>query len=534
MRHLLRRSSATLGTLALVAVGAVAGAQSASAAGPSDTVTTLTVPATVTAGRALTGSVTVDGLSTVVTAPVVELSVDGGASSEVPLTLDLPESGRGPGVATISVPTGGLTVGDHTLTATFPDTTPIPTHTFTASHDTATFTVLPASIPWRLQYADGSKVGSTLTQAVVHAVGSGQDAGASVSFMAGFDGEGEQLARGTVAADGTFDVSADVVEQAVVFPGELTDFWVVVGPDGLAGATSAVQTAAGPLLSFKVDLDTPAKPERGVARVSFTASLALMWLDQVDDDPADMVRADDLAAGLEQEAVSLLVDGTPVDPKTIELTDGAAGVIEGTFPAPAVGKHTAQLVLPGIDEVFGDSASPVRTFTIRPRLLTPVVHHDGAVHPGDSITVTGTGVQPGASVTIVLHSAPVTLATVKANAQGAFSANVRIPASTPVGAHTVVATATAAGTADVTGSTPLTVVAAPVVTDPVVTDPVVTDPVVTDPVVTDPVVTDPVVTNPGGELAATGSSDAPLGWLAGALVLAGAGAVLLARRATRA
>jgi LPXTG-motif cell wall-anchored protein len=43
-----------------------------------------------------------------------------------------------------------------------------------------------------------------------------------------------------------------------------------------------------------------------------------------------------------------------------------------------------------------------------------------------------------------------------------------------------------------------------------------------------------VVTNPGGELAATGSSDAPLGWLAGALVLAGAGAVLLARRATRA
>lgn len=502
MHHLVRRTSATLGALALAAFGVVAGAQVASAAGgPIDTTTTVTADPTAPYGQDVTATVVVAPLNAGVVDGSVSVSLDGTAwTTTAPLTVQTDDDAGTTGTAHVTVPHTALAPGSHTLEATFGGATGNYHNEYQPSSDTVTF-VVGDPVAWTLRYADGSKVGTTLTRSVVHATGSGQTAGASVSFMAGFHGddEGEQIGRGTVAADGTFDVSADVIDASVVFPGSSTEFWVIVTAPQQPSLTSAKQSVAAPLLSFAITLDTPAKPERGITRVSFTTSIAQAWLDQVDDDPADMVDADDLGEGFAEEAVYLLVDGKPVDPSTIDLTDGAAGVVKGTFPAPAVGKHTAQLVVPGLEGTFADSASPVRTFTIRDRVLTPVVHHDGDVHPGDTITVTGTGVQPHATVTVVLHSTPVTLGTVKADASGAFSATVTIPASTPVGAHTVVVTAKAAGTPDVTGSTPLTVVAA----------------------------------DPGGELAVTGSADAGLGWIAGALVLAGAGAVLLARRATR-
>ncbi|MDM7855510.1 hypothetical protein [Cellulomonas alba] len=496
MHHLVRRSSATLGALALVAIGALAGAQSASAVAGDPTDTTLTVAGTVATGHNLAGTVSVTGFVAALPDAVVDLSVDGGTATEVPLTVDMPSTGTGTGSASISVPTTGLALGDHTLTASF-----AAQGTLAASQDVATFTVLPASVAWQLRYADGSKVGATLTQFVVHAVGSDQIPGAAVSLMAGMDGllDGEEIGHGTVKADGSFDVSANVFDADVVLPGTSTDYWVVVTPSGQPAIAGAKVSVAAPLLSFKIALETPANPKRGIARVSFTTSIATVWLDEVLADPADTIDAAGLKEGFKEGGVFLLVDGKPVDPATIKLADGAAGIVKGSFPAPAVGKHTAQLVVPGFEGILEDSASPVRSFTIRARVLTPVVHHHGDVHPGDSITVTGTGVQPHATVKIVLHSTPVTLGTVKADASGAFSATVVIPGSTPAGAHTIVVTATAAGTAKVTGSTPLTVVAV----------------------------------DPSSELATTGSNDAGLGGIAGALVLAGAGAVVLARRATR-
>lgn len=497
MSHLVRRSTAALGALALVAFGVVAGGQAASAVGPANSTTTLAVPSTVTTGQALVGTVTVTHFAVAIDPVVVDLSVDGAAATEVPLTV-AQETGNG--VAPVSVPTTGLALGDHTLTASFPGG-----NLLSPSETTVTFTVLPASVVWQLQYADGSKVGATLTQWVVHAVGSGQIAGGSVSFRAAFPGDttGDEIGHGAVKADGTFDVAVDLFEAGAVVPGTSLQYWVVVTPPEQSAIAGAAKTVAAPLLAFKITLETPANPQRGIARVSFTTSLAVAWLDKVlDDDPADMVDAESLAEGFDEGDVVLLVDGKPVDPDTIKLSDGAAGVVKGSFPAPAVGKHTAQLVVAGDGEVLDDSASPVRTFTIRAAVLHLGVHSEGDVHPGDTILVTGTGVQPHAKVTLVLHSTPVTLGTVKADASGAFSATVTIPSSTPVGAHTIVVTAKAAGTADVTGSTPLTVVALP-------------------------------ATDPGDQLAATGSASAGLGGIAAALVLAGAGAVLFARRATR-
>ena len=75
---------------------------------------------------------------------------------------------------------------------------------------------------------------------------------------------------------------------------------------------------------------------------------------------------------------------------------------------------------------------------------------------GGEISVDGTGFDPGETVSLALHSEPVALGTVAADAVGAFSTTVTIPANTVAGDHTVVATG-AAGTA----SAPLAVTAPP-------------------------------------------------------------------------
>jgi hypothetical protein len=73
---------------------------------------------------------------------------------------------------------------------------------------------------------------------------------------------------------------------------------------------------------------------------------------------------------------------------------------------------------------------------------------------GDSITVKCGGWMPDSDVTIVLHSDPVTLATVAADGSGNIDATVSIPSSVDAGAHTLELTGT-----DPSG-TPRTVTAA--------------------------------------------------------------------------
>jgi len=64
---------------------------------------------------------------------------------------------------------------------------------------------------------------------------------------------------------------------------------------------------------------------------------------------------------------------------------------------------------------------------------------------GSSITVTGTGFEPGESVAIELHSTPVLLGTVIANSSGAISGTFTIPASAPEGSHSLVLTGSVTG-----------------------------------------------------------------------------------------
>jgi hypothetical protein len=62
-----------------------------------------------------------------------------------------------------------------------------------------------------------------------------------------------------------------------------------------------------------------------------------------------------------------------------------------------------------------------------------------AVPPGGSLTVSGNNFFPGGSVSIVLHSTPVSVGGATVNANGSFSVSVSIPSATPPGAHTIIA-----------------------------------------------------------------------------------------------
>jgi hypothetical protein len=81
------------------------------------------------------------------------------------------------------------------------------------------------------------------------------------------------------------------------------------------------------------------------------------------------------------------------------------------------------------------------------------------VQAGGTVTVTASGLEPGVSYILVLHSAPVLLGSAVARADGTLSFTGTIPADTPAGAHTITIAAVS-DPATVLASVPLTVTAA--------------------------------------------------------------------------
>ena len=69
-----------------------------------------------------------------------------------------------------------------------------------------------------------------------------------------------------------------------------------------------------------------------------------------------------------------------------------------------------------------------------------------------SFVVSGSGLEPGSTVTIVLHSSPVTLATVTVGPDGSFSTTVTLPTDLAAGTHTIIASGTSAFGLPVTSS----------------------------------------------------------------------------------
>ncbi|TXK17761.1 YncE family protein [Homoserinibacter sp. GY 40078] len=119
-------------------------------------------------------------------------------------------------------------------------------------------------------------------------------------------------------------------------------------------------------------------------------------------------------------------DGEPIEGATgasLDLTSELSGATITVVVTPQ---------LDGYDSETGSGES-VPTATV----LTLTLSLSSAV-AGKTVLVTGTGLEPGAVYTVVLHSDPVVLGTVTADSTGAFSRTFAIPAGTPAGLHHVV------------------------------------------------------------------------------------------------
>ncbi|WGD38519.1 GH92 family glycosyl hydrolase [Lysinibacter sp. HNR] len=104
--------------------------------------------------------------------------------------------------------------------------------------------------------------------------------------------------------------------------------------------------------------------------------------------------------------------------------------VDGAYPINAIGDISATaayttLIVQAPPVVITDPQLTVSTDTLR---------------PGDTLIVNGTGYAPGEQVNAVLHSTPITLATITANGDGVFSASITIPVDTEYGDHTLVFT----------------------------------------------------------------------------------------------
>jgi hypothetical protein len=83
------------------------------------------------------------------------------------------------------------------------------------------------------------------------------------------------------------------------------------------------------------------------------------------------------------------------------------------------------------------------------------------VHPGDTLTISGSGLPAGTSLDTILHSVPTDLGTVVAAADGTFTQTATVPADTELGDHTVLVTASGAGITTTTKQQAITVTATP-------------------------------------------------------------------------
>ena len=83
---------------------------------------------------------------------------------------------------------------------------------------------------------------------------------------------------------------------------------------------------------------------------------------------------------------------------------------------------------------------------------------DGTVEAGYSVTATGSALPPGAALSLVLHSTPVTLATGVVGSGGTFTLTGTVPSDTVAGAHTLILTVAPAGDDARSVEQPITVI----------------------------------------------------------------------------
>ncbi|WP_051681906.1 Ig-like domain-containing protein [Cellulomonas sp. HZM] len=429
----------------------------------------------------------------------VQLLVDGSASGS-PVAVHVDGS-----TATATLPVPATKVGVHQVSARFTaddaalgSTTP-----------TTPFTVLPASLPWKLTDDAGKAVTNPVSTPELVARGSGQLPGSVVTLQLQREGQWLDLDDQTVGADGTFAIDGSLALLLGMVPDEdgnpvsVALRVVATYPDvaGAAALTGATRTATVEPVQLPIDLQVDPGPYRVGAGVDNAVRVKLTWLGE----DLGVAGSSDIADMVKDGSLVLLLDGTPVKASDLGIgaDDDETAVL--TLSAPQRGgDHTVQVVA-AIEDLGITGRSEVKHFTVAPDTFdAALLDADGnevtQVHPGDTVYAAAGGLLPGTKVSFELHSTPVDLGSATTDADGTAIVETTVP-DVEAGTHTLVVTAT-----DPLGDVHVEKVSVTVLA-----------------------ATDPTAA-PTPPLAATGSDTAPLVGAGAALVALGAGLLLLARR----
>lgn len=125
---------------------------------------------------------------------------------------------------------------------------------------------------------------------------------------------------------------------------------------------------------------------------------------------------------------------------TYTIGIGADGYCQTFLGGAATADAAETFDLAGGEIVTGLELTLTADCGTNPPEPTPTLSLGAAsVRAGEDVTVSGTGFAPGETISFELRSDPIALGALTADAQGALTGGFRIPASAPVGAHTIVA-----------------------------------------------------------------------------------------------
>jgi len=139
------------------------------------------------------------------------------------------------------------------------------------------------------------------------------------------------------------------------------------------------------------------------------------------------------------EPVTVTLGTTPAVPVTAMAT--GAGAISTTVTVPAgTADATYSVIARGDTSAMDAIASVVVTAPAPPGAPATLTLSSGSAERGATVVAYGDHFPAGATVSFVLHSDPIDLGTVTADANGVFTAPLVIPAAADAGSHEIVAT----------------------------------------------------------------------------------------------
>lgn len=145
--------------------------------------------------------------------------------------------------------------------------------------------------------------------------------------------------------------------------------------------------------------------------------------------------------------------GSSPTSSTTSTTVGATSTTATTATTQATTSTTT--LSSSTTSTTGDGSSTTSTSTTV--VAGAITVTPATVEPGGTVAVSSADWRPGSDVTAVLHSDPVTLGTLTADASGTVTGNLTIPATTELGSHTLELSGTAPDSTARTVSTSLTV-----------------------------------------------------------------------------